>query len=315
MDSQRLYFRKVNPTAIIPTRATDGSIGYDIRTKRDGATETVPAGGRLLIKTGWKISYPLGCYCRIAPCSGLALKKGINVGAGVIDYDFEGEVRVILFNHGEDAVTFSPGDKIAQLILELAITPDAYEIRTDPQTGEDVYTHSVLEEKATRGAGGFGSTDKKYEPIETEELDYEPSQEDYYCSKSEYVIGNRKEESRRSKREKEQPEKIMKSTVYRVCRGKQLYTPEEKLLRHGKRRSNSAGSIEERLFRISNTPAVSRRSRRSWSGQDARRRRSLLRSEGCKRKGNPNENLNQEWKRCFSDAANITEKIHRYFDK
>ena len=162
MDSQHLYFRKVHPTAIIPTRATAGSIGYDIRTKLNGAYETVPAGGHTLIETGWKISFPIGCYCRIAPCSGLALKKGINVGAGVIDVDFKGEVGVILFNHGKEDVTFTPGDKIAQLIFELAITPSVYEIRTDPQTGEDVYTHLVFEEKEARGARGFGSTDAKY---------------------------------------------------------------------------------------------------------------------------------------------------------
>jgi dUTP pyrophosphatase len=66
---------------------------------------------------------PKGCYIRIAPRSGLALKKGIQIGAGVIDPDYTGEIGVVVFNQGKDNFEVRPGDKIAQIILEQAKTP------------------------------------------------------------------------------------------------------------------------------------------------------------------------------------------------
>ena len=63
------------------------------------------------------MAIPEGCYGRIAPRSGLAVKKGINTGAGVVDYDYRGEVGVVLFNHGTEDFAVAPGDRVAQLIL------------------------------------------------------------------------------------------------------------------------------------------------------------------------------------------------------
>ena len=63
------------------------------------------------------MALPPGCYGRIAPRSGLALKKLIDVGAGVIDADYRGEVGVILFNFGKEDFVVNMGDKIAQLIF------------------------------------------------------------------------------------------------------------------------------------------------------------------------------------------------------
>ena len=80
----------------------------------------------------------------MAPRSGLAYKKGIDVGAGVIDEDYRGEVGVILFNFGEEDFEVAPGDRIAQLILERIATPDV-EVVADLDATD-------------RGAGGFGST-------------------------------------------------------------------------------------------------------------------------------------------------------------
>ena len=65
----------------------------------------------------------LGCYGRVAPRSGLALKKFIDVGAGVIDTDYRGEVGVILFNFGSEDFVINMGDRIAQLIFEKIKTP------------------------------------------------------------------------------------------------------------------------------------------------------------------------------------------------
>ena len=60
--------------------------------------EVVPAQGKKCIPIGWSMRIPEGCYGRIAPRSGLAAKKFIDVGAGVIDSDYRGEVMVLLFN-------------------------------------------------------------------------------------------------------------------------------------------------------------------------------------------------------------------------
>jgi dUTP pyrophosphatase len=82
----------------------------------------------------------------VAPRSGLAVKHCIQVGAGVIDPDYTGEIKVVLFNHGPSDFEIKKGDRIAQLVLEKCMTPLIKEI-------------SVVEE-TERGSGGFGSTGK-----------------------------------------------------------------------------------------------------------------------------------------------------------
>lgn len=74
--------------------------------------------GKALISTGISVQIPIGNYGRIAPRSGLAVKHFIDVGAGVVDADYRGEVRVLLFNFGEEEFKVSQGDRIAQLIIE-----------------------------------------------------------------------------------------------------------------------------------------------------------------------------------------------------
>ena len=71
---------------------------------------------------------PSGCYGRIAPRSGLALKKFIDIGAGVIDSDYRGEFSVVLFNSGSEDFTVNLGDKITQLIFEKIDTPVIKEV-------------------------------------------------------------------------------------------------------------------------------------------------------------------------------------------
>ena len=87
---------------------------------------------------------PEGTYGRVAPRSGLASKHFIDTGAGVIDADYRGEVKVLLFNHAEKDFDIKQGDRIAQLVLERIYTPEIVEVRD-------------LEE-SVRGSGGFGST-------------------------------------------------------------------------------------------------------------------------------------------------------------
>ena len=71
-----------------------------------------------MVKTDIRIALPVGCYGRIAPRSGLALKHSINVGGGVIDGDYRGNVGIILFNHSDQDFLINRGDRIAQLIPE-----------------------------------------------------------------------------------------------------------------------------------------------------------------------------------------------------
>ena len=96
------------------------------------------------MKIGLAISFPAGLYARIAPRSGLALKKFIYLGAGVVDRDYRGDVGVVLFNHGDQEFEVKMGDRIAQMIFEKIDTPEVVEV----QGLEDT----------VRGAGGFGST-------------------------------------------------------------------------------------------------------------------------------------------------------------
>jgi len=98
------------------------------------------------VPTGISVALPPGCYGRIAPRSGIALKHAIDVGAGVIDSDYRGEVKVLLFNHSDDAFAVHIGDRIGQLICEQCLIVPIVEV---PEL-----------DSTERGAQGFGSTGK-----------------------------------------------------------------------------------------------------------------------------------------------------------
>jgi len=78
----------------------------------------IPAHGRALVDTDISIAVPAGTYGRIAPRSGLAVKNFIDVGAGVIDADYRGQLKILLFNHADADFEVKEGDRVAQLILE-----------------------------------------------------------------------------------------------------------------------------------------------------------------------------------------------------
>lgn len=99
---------------------------------------------KAIVKTDIQIAVPSGCYGRVAPRSGLAAKHFIDVGAGVIDEDYRGNVGVVLFNFGKESFEVKKGDRVAQLICERIVYPDLEELK-------------VLDD-TDRGAGGFGST-------------------------------------------------------------------------------------------------------------------------------------------------------------
>ena len=115
MNLYELQVSKLDSQAILPTRATQHSAGYDLVSNE---TYTLQSGERHAFSTGIAIGIPVGCYGRIAPRSGLAFNHGIDVLAGVIDRDYAKEIKVILLNTGKEPVTLKQGDRIAQLILE-----------------------------------------------------------------------------------------------------------------------------------------------------------------------------------------------------
>lgn len=137
----QLLVKKLSEHAQLPQQGTAVSAGFDLFSAED---KTLPAGQRGLVKTDLSIACPEGTYGRIAPRSGLALKHGIDVGAGVIDADYRGPVGILLFNLGDKDFEIKRGDRIAQLILEQIVIPEIREVEDLSET--------------TRGAGGFGST-------------------------------------------------------------------------------------------------------------------------------------------------------------
>ena len=129
----------------LPAYATESSAGMDLVAAIETETTLVP-GGRTLIPTGIAVAIPDGYEAQVRPRSGLALKTGVTVlnSPGTIDADYRGEVRVILINHGADAVTIRRGDRIAQMVVT-PVTRVAWDER-------DSLDDTV------RGSGGFGST-------------------------------------------------------------------------------------------------------------------------------------------------------------
>ena len=98
-----------------PMKGSIDSAGYDFYSAEE--TEVLP-WKRKVVGTQIAIKVPKGTYGRIAPRSGLAAKHGIDIGAGVIDADYRGEVKVLLINHSDVKFEIKKGDRIAQLVLE-----------------------------------------------------------------------------------------------------------------------------------------------------------------------------------------------------
>lgn len=127
-----------------PTRATDGSAGYDLVCNEEFGVILFP-GDFGAVPTGTLVEIPKGYVGKVCPRSGLAAKKGITVlnAPGIIDSDYRGEIKVILINLGQDRVAISQGDRMAQLLIQ--------------KVEEVAFVDGDLSE-TIRGEGGFGST-------------------------------------------------------------------------------------------------------------------------------------------------------------
>lgn len=140
----RLPFKKLNPTAQVPTQANPADAGYDLASIDEVTLRA--NSGRAIVSTGLSVAIPEGFYGRIAPRSGLAAKHGIDVLAGVVDASYRGELKVVLINHGDQDVTLLMGQRIAQLIIEKCHAVVWAEVDELPVS--------------VRGEGGFGSSDR-----------------------------------------------------------------------------------------------------------------------------------------------------------
>ncbi|GBL95727.1 Deoxyuridine 5'-triphosphate nucleotidohydrolase [Araneus ventricosus] len=140
---QVLRIAKLSSNAKIPTKGSKLAAGYDLYSAYD---YVVPPKGKVLAMTDIQVQIPPGHYGRVAPRSGLAVKNFIDVGAGVVDEDYRGNLGVVLFNFGSQEFKVNKGDRIAQFICEKISYPELEEV--DSLDGTE------------RGDGGFGSTGK-----------------------------------------------------------------------------------------------------------------------------------------------------------
>lgn len=127
--------------AKIPTKGSDDAAGYDLYSVEEGIIEPY---SHKLIDTGITLEIPKGYYGKIAPRSGLAYKNGIDIFAGIIDSDYRGIIKCILYNSSANKFNYHINDRIAQIIFH------KYEN----------YTFNVIENsnETKRNDKGFGST-------------------------------------------------------------------------------------------------------------------------------------------------------------
>lgn len=132
----------------LPHYATSGASGMDIRANIN-TTITLQPLERTLIPTGLFVEIPLGYEAQIRPRSGLAIKQGITClnTPGTIDADYRGEIKIIIINLSNQAVSIQHGDRIAQMIFAKVEQVQLIPVQTINET--------------LRGDGGFGHTGKQ----------------------------------------------------------------------------------------------------------------------------------------------------------
>ena len=144
----KVLVKKLKPSVKLPSYKTDGASGMDLMAYIDKSIELKP-GESCLVPTGLSVAFPKEYEIQIRPRSGLAAKSNISVlnTPGTIDSDYRGEIKVILFNHGNKSFKINNNDRIAQMVLVPIIKMEFEEVDSLPDT--------------VRGQGGFGSTGKK----------------------------------------------------------------------------------------------------------------------------------------------------------
>ena len=143
----RVLIKKLNPEVKLPIYKTSGASGMDLMAFIQDPI-SLKSHSSCLVPTGISVAFPSEFEIQIRPRSGLAAKNNITVlnTPGTIDSDYRGEIKVILYNHGDTDFVINNKDRIAQMILTPVIKMNLEEIDNLPET--------------VRGEGGFGSTGK-----------------------------------------------------------------------------------------------------------------------------------------------------------
>ena len=143
----KVLIKKLDPAVKLPEYKTNGSSGMDLKAFIKEPVNVKPKTS-LLIPTGLSVAFSENYEIQIRPRSGLAAKKNISVlnTPGTIDSDYRGEIKVIIYNHGDADFVVNNGDRIAQMILTPVIKIKLEETDKLPET--------------VRGEDGFGSTGK-----------------------------------------------------------------------------------------------------------------------------------------------------------
>ena len=143
----KVLIKKLNPSVELPAYRTDGASGMDLMAFIKEPITLLPKSS-CLVPTGLSVAFSSDFEIQIRPRSGLAAKNNISVlnTPGTIDSDYRGELKVILFNHGNVDFLINNKDRIAQMILTPVIKMKLEETDDLPKT--------------VRGEGGFGSTGK-----------------------------------------------------------------------------------------------------------------------------------------------------------
>ena len=143
----KVLIKKLDPAVKLPEYKTNGASGMDIIAFTKN-TINVKSKSSSLIPTGLSVAFSEDYEIQIRPRSGLAAKNNISVlnTPGTIDSDYRGEIKVIIYNHGNNDFSINNGDRIAQMILTPVVKMELEETQNLPDT--------------IRGTGGFGSTGK-----------------------------------------------------------------------------------------------------------------------------------------------------------
>ena len=143
----KVLIKKLNSSVKLPSYKTDGASGMDLMACIEKPLNLEP-GKSCLIPTGLSVAFPSDYEIQIRPRSGLAAKKNISIlnTPGTIDSDYRGELKIILFNHGDENFIINNNDRVAQMVLTPVIKMELEETNELPNS--------------IRGKGGFGSTGK-----------------------------------------------------------------------------------------------------------------------------------------------------------
>ena len=143
----KVLIKKLDPLVKLPEYKTSGASGLDLMAFIKEPIEIKPKTS-YLIPTGLSVAFSENYEIQIRPRSGLAAKKNITVlnTPGTIDSDYRGEIKVIIYNHGDENFLVNNGDRIAQMILAPVVKMELEEVKNLPES--------------IRGKSGFGSTGK-----------------------------------------------------------------------------------------------------------------------------------------------------------